>query len=671
MKKKFLYLPLSIILGTTLLTSCTYNYKEVDGQEITIKTADGTSKTISLKDVFDTQVDTMTAAEAYYNLLSDIYTYTAVDTTTQMENTVDQDMETNFYEAAKTNSKNNGTSVKEEQEKLLTAANVDTVEQYRDSKLLEQKKTTASDNYYSNDNMNSTSEKAGLSEQYIKENAPYHVKHILVKTGSSTDAHRGSISSTEAKNLANVLERLGALGDYDATTGITSNGESFGQVAQNKSEDTTSAARFGDLGILNISASGGDDGLSSTSFVNEFKLGLYTWDMLFNPKATENNTDENNFKVGPDTDITAYNSDGGGYSVDQYKYVLYGIPLSAAYALEYYSETEKTPLGIPVEDATETNYPRNLIYNTYFNNHSLSLLYLDATTTDELKTTLTTVYRIPEADISEYLDNYQTILTKYSTKTTLKTDGLKNSAKLYDYQWNIDNVGQVDEYTLEPITGSKNVICDEQGQPILVTRAGTGSGDSGYQGVHFIVSQYSPFEHTLAELEQYYYLDEIASKNNALWNDSETKRVDFVNYGSTKNTKQTSYNTRLSAISETIKNTNSNMTYQLYESTKAQSEAKGYTVVVPTAIQTLVNNYIEFKKVNNSLSAETTFYTAWDTYLQALEFNSSTETLTVPLTEGIEQFETGKIQKYWNSTTQEPSENPETNMLNPVYTKTN
>lgn len=666
MKKKFLYLPLSIILGTTLLTSCTYNYKEVDGQAITIKTADGTSKTISLKDIFDTQVDTSTAAEAYYNLLSDIYTYTAVDTTTQMENTVDQDLETNYYEAAKTNAKNNGTSVKEEQEKLLTAANVDTVEQYRDSKLLAEKKTTASDNYYSNDNLN-----ASLTEQYIKENAPYHVKHILVKTGSSTDAHRGTISSTEARNLANALERLAALGDYDSSTGKTSNGESFGQVAQNLSEDTTSAQRFGDLGILNISASGGDDNLSSTSFVNEFKLGLYAWDTLFNPNATQNTPSTGSFDVLPSSNLTAYNETGGSYTVDEDQYVLYGIPLSAAFALEYYSETEKTPLGIPVEDATETNYPRNLIYNTYFNNHSLSLIYIDAETTDELTTTLTTVYEIPNDEISEYVSKYQAILTKYDSKTTLTTDGLKNNAKIYDYNWNIDNVGAMDEYTLEPITGSKKILCDEQDKPILVTRAGSGSGDSGYQGVHFIVSQYSPFEHSLDELKQYYYLDEIASKNNALWNDSETKRVDFVNYGSTKNTTQTSYNTRLSAIAETVKNTNSNMSYQLYENTKAQSEAKGYTVVVPTAIQTLVDNYIEYKKINNTLSAETTFYTAWDTYLQALEFNASTETLTVPLTEGITQFNSGKILKYWDASSQEASEDSSTGVLNPVYTKTN
>lgn len=684
MRKKFLYFPLSILLGTTLLASCSTNYKEENGNVITITTADGKSSTLSLKDVFNTQLGSSTAAQAYYNLLSDIYTFTSTPTTTQMNNTVDQDLETSFYEASKTNAKNNGTSVKEEQEKLLNAANVDTVEQYRDQKILQQKKDLASTNYYSKENMNST-----LTEQFIKENAPYHVKHILVKTGSSTDAHRGTINKTEAQNIANVVERMGKLGTYDAQTGITNNGESFGQLAQNMSEDTGSAARLGDLGMLNIKAAGGSDSLSSSSFVNEFKLGLYAWDTLFNPKATQNTPTATSFPVTGDTKLSTFTSDNPSIT-DQQQYVLYGIPFSAAIALEYYSDIEKTPLGLPVQDATETNYPRNLIYNTYFNNHSLSVMYIDMDSTvlngvsdynsDDakakvkawLQTTLLNNYAIANDKVTDTMvQKYLDVLKTYKDRTVLTTDGLKNKNGVYDYQWNKANVGsEKSVYSLAKVSGSHKILSDDQGKPILVTRAGSGSGDSGYQGVFFIVSQYSPFEHSLDELKQYYYLDATASSENALWGNSTSKRVDFVNYGSTKNTTSEDYNKRVSAITETVKSMNTNMSYQLFENTKKQSEARGVKVTVPSSIQKLVDTYISTNEAKNNLTASDTFNSAWQTYLQALSFNESTLSLTVPLTEGIGQFNTGSIYKYWDTTKGTSSETA-TSVLNPVYTKTN
>ena len=40
---------------------------------------------------------------------------------------------------------------------------------------------------------------------------------------------------------------------------------------------------------------------------------------------------------------------------------------------------------------------------------------------------------------------------------------------------------------------AEKILCDEAGRPILVTRAGTGSGEEGYQGIHLIVIQKSPF----------------------------------------------------------------------------------------------------------------------------------------------------------------------------------
>ena len=98
------------------------------------------------------------------------------------------------------------------------------------------------------------------NQGYLKEKLPYHVKHILVNVDTSdTNYYKGTISSQNVDNLYTVVSELANLRD-------------FGEVAFDKSEDTGSQIQFGDLGIMD----------TSTSYVNEFKLGIYAYDTYFN-----------------------------------------------------------------------------------------------------------------------------------------------------------------------------------------------------------------------------------------------------------------------------------------------------------------------------------------------------------------------------------------------------
>jgi hypothetical protein len=68
-------------------------------------------------------------------------------------------------------------------------------------------------------------------------------------------------------NLASVVRRIANL-TKSGTEKVTK--ETFGEVAFDASEDTGSAALYGNLDVMT----------AKTSFVNEFKLGIYAYEAL-------------------------------------------------------------------------------------------------------------------------------------------------------------------------------------------------------------------------------------------------------------------------------------------------------------------------------------------------------------------------------------------------------
>ena len=120
----------------------------------------------------------------------------------------------------------NGTSEKEEREALLASNGFKTMEQLRNSYVLEQKQKANENAFYDDDtylgekDANGDRKYDGLIHKFIEEYHPYHVRHILVKVDASSDQIvDGKISEDDAKQLANVYSRL------------TSGEETFGEVA--------------------------------------------------------------------------------------------------------------------------------------------------------------------------------------------------------------------------------------------------------------------------------------------------------------------------------------------------------------------------------------------------------------------------------------------------------
>ena len=160
----------------------------------------------------------------------------------------------------------NGTSFEEEMNKIFLSFNVDSLDSLEQLFVYQLEKEAINDSYVENNINRLTEEFIGVDSSWnnIDQGTnfdslfPYHVQHILVKlNGDSSDYARMQISEDEAKKLWTVVRML-IDGNY-----------SYEQVARNYSDDV-SASEFGDIGIMT----------TQTSFVNEFKLGIYAYDAL-------------------------------------------------------------------------------------------------------------------------------------------------------------------------------------------------------------------------------------------------------------------------------------------------------------------------------------------------------------------------------------------------------
>lgn len=284
-------------------------------------------------------------------------------------------------------------------------------------------------------------------EGYLNNKLPYHVRHLLVKVGAEHSKFvDGKISKDDANKLSSVI------------TALVEQQDTFGLLANRFSEDEGSAKEFGDLGIMS----------SSTGFVNEFKLGVYAYDALYNQDASLTVDDRAKLKI-PTEAQTSLTTLGLGE-----------IPYGAALKLAEVREIEKSDAGKEVNEGDALFFPRNILFNKYFNKHNISVI---------------TPNDVAEAD---------EVGTPSATFEALKG------------------------FRAVPELGGKKVLTDEKGNVILVVRAGAAGS---YEGVHFIVIERSAIQETVngVALKDYYTIETPGTA--AFPKDSGGKDLDtFVNF---------------------------------------------------------------------------------------------------------------------------------------------
>jgi hypothetical protein len=350
-------------------------------------------------------------------------------------------------DTARQNAENNNTKYKKELETILESKEVKTVEELEEKYVEELQKETFEKNFYtyyiedikqgagttrlvgqSEEEAKQAAKDAGLDTYwtgYFKDQAPYHVSHILVKLedGSGTNYSTGTISQANAKKLYDVVKALGdGVDDFDTISRY--------------SEDTGSRDMHGDLGIMD----------TSTSFVNEFKLGIYAYENLY---GSEDSSVINASKISISDTLKDSYEDAVLDSFHSSHLATGNIPTideSVFATLNSVKEIEKDESHESVLEDAKEFYPRNIIYNKYLNRHMVAFITGAETVTD-----------------LEAAPNGKTGYVKYPATSKLS---FAATSKCF-----------------------LSVKVNGDWRPVLCVRAG-----SDYQGVHFIVVNRSPFE---------------------------------------------------------------------------------------------------------------------------------------------------------------------------------
>ena len=264
-------------------------------------------------------------------------------------------------DTAQSNADTNNTKYKKEFEAILESKGVETEEELLNKYIEEIQKETFEDNFYTykideikNANNGAAISVKSLSEDaelfswtgYLKDKLPYHMSHILVKLADTSDTNYadGTISEDNANRLYNVISDLGA------------GAKTFSKIAMTYNEDPGSKDKEGDLGIMDY----------DTSFINEFKLGIYAYEQFYN------GTDVSGSNIAVSNEIRTNYLNAAKDAFDLANATdLPTVELSVFEDLKNVAKEDKDDEGKPVIEGSALVFPRNIIYNKYLNRHAV------------------------------------------------------------------------------------------------------------------------------------------------------------------------------------------------------------------------------------------------------------------------------------------------------------
>lgn len=476
----------------------------------------------------------------------------------EIRKNADNDVE-GVKEAARQAADKNKTKYDDEFKKLIKDKGAVDEDDLREKFIYDREHTKFEDQFYENNlahlRDSRTDDAAGDKYRgYLQAKVPFHVRHILIKVSDtgSNNYYNAEISKDDAKNLYNVV-RLMAEGH-----------DSFGSLAKSYSQDG-SASSYGDLGIMD----------KDKDYVNEFKLGLYAYEGLYNANTKElAAASAIALPEGYAAKLGAIYPDGIGT-----------IPYGAFKELDEMKDVEDlvTASGehLKVNNGNAFFFPRNVIFNKYMNKHDIAVI-----TPNDVKTG---TYNSSSGDSGEIEGEDE--------------KGTSNSA--------YENLAGFK--TVPELNGLGKILCDEKGNPIIVVRAGSGSGEEGYQGLHFITVIRDGLIDTVNDvsLSDYYttkYPGQEGYPKDADGHDLAT----YVNYLSqdTKGLKK-----RADEVIGKIKGFDRNLDKYIYR--KYFEEQK--IVYADEKMGEMINEYIDRTIEKAGEDEERAWEKTWRTYLESLE----------------------------------------------------
>ena len=256
-----------------------------------------------------------------------------------------------------------------------------------------------------------------------------------------------------------------------------------------------------------------------------------------------------------------------------------------------YADVEKDDFGNELSDGNSRVYPRNIIWNKYFNHHQVFVITNATGNVGENKNGKTNKAEV-EAATSEFKN---LVTTNYN-----------------DLGARFVNVPGV------CANANEKVLTDGQGHVILGVRSEF--------GIHLIVVQKSIYEFnndkvSLAE----YYTTEVPTATNTKYprdeqgNDKDT----YVNF--IKTTTTTDYNTRATTVKDAIKGFDSTYEYRLYESLmdefKSNISFKGED---GAKLNQNIDRYIKVTRDSKHNNQVKKLNNQWEAYIELLALQEET-----------------------------------------------
>ena len=674
MKKSKLTLGLvTALCSVGALTACnevTYS----DGVVLEYTDAQGNSTPIRAVDLFGEQYSTGVASTDFdrvYEVL--IRKYYESGTGKTLLNDLKAEAEKSVQDIkdqAKKNADNNNTRYDEEFSKLLTSAGVENVNELYEAKLYEAEKQKFEDDYQTDSKIEeirdfgyqSTADNQGNkpygrgSDGYLIEQMPYTISHILVKLSSATNGEhaQATISESESRKLGQVIELL-------AGADVNGNGKDkantrteFGEIARQNSEDTGSAEKYGQLDVM--------DRDTADSFINEFKFGIYAYEAIYNqanqsvatnPYAATVETHENSgetfkltdkIKFSDDATYTdmslAQSADEIAHELDPGEHYIKNffagtanqiatIPYGAAVALAkdevaknaFTIDGTDTQMNWEVNNNSSTFFPRNILFNKYFNNHRVAVIV-----PNEIPYNDNSIAQ-PEGRDGDYLtENFKGVFDD----AYAALPGFSRDTK--------------DVLPATILGQDSNVLTTEKGQIVLAVRGGS---SGSYEGIHFMVIDRSALveyakplgANDKAGAEIMKEADYNAARENSNVNSLsefytiyQPKDAEFPSYtptGSSVEEKKTTYvnqlhttssnyNDNRKKIRDKITGYNSNKNTYMFQYLLDDGAITFAANDIAKNAEVLIRSWIKSKREKSAIDSAESFDNTWATYIEYL-----------------------------------------------------
>ena len=591
-KRKLSISLVSSVIGLLTVSACSGATTASDKNIVTFKGYDGEEISVVTNSVFNEYRKQSNGISQFYNaILETVIRYQFDSNPTPDKALNNKTLATIKEEAAEQvknakseadeNRKTNGTSYETEWQNELDKYGVKDEAQLLEHFIYQIEKQELTDLYFKENKNSLINEYIGVkadgtgASSTVKGVFPYHIRHVLsTVSGGATNFYNGEITKDEAIHLANTMK---ALIDPNYTFSAVAN-----DFSQDNSSDDSSAKKGGDLGIMS----------TTTSFVNEFKLGIYAYDAILSGRD-ENDTilkglglqeKFNHFKGGEQVKESAYDYfkdtelvkvPYGAFMLMDKENIIDGVNVGGYADVELDSNHKK------VNNGNTHYYPRNILWNLYLNQHAPFVI-----TNEKLVEDSTNHNLVPTVDVD--LDTNK-----------FNEDG---------------------------------ILTDGDGHIIIGVRS--------EHGIHFMVIQKSIYEFDTeggkdseeTSLSEYYttYVPGDFDANNytksyPYYMDGEVRKDKNTYVNFIKTNDQSKYTTRANEVKNAVKSFDANYDYRLFQLYE-NNDKFVFNNTDGLDLKAIIDEYINSSISNSSFTAYKSLKDSWKSYVELIELQNTNRT---------------------------------------------